>query len=958
MARNQRQLTSLSMSRLGLFVATLVCIWWPPAIVRAQVVGGGTGTIAGQVTDPSSTGLPGVNIAVASDALMVPLTTVTSDVGTYRVPALPPGTYTIVFTHARFTTVTRTDVRLLLGDSVTEDVTMQVAPMTESVTVSGRSSVLDRRSAAVGVTFDSDQLTWLPGPRGPAALMSLTPSVQMTRFDVGGSVPVQSQPPAIYGIAGRQGARLDGIAVFGYQGFGLTVDYGSFREVAITTAGASVDAGAPSGETQFLVKSGGNQYHASFYGAYEDRRWQAFNIDQSQLARDNPPAGAPLTRSANRLSGYHDLNADVGGFISKERAWWYASIRDQEVSVSVPTFPDPVGTRFRNVTTKVTIGLTRSSQLVGFVAASRNDQPTRLEGFLIPSPIHASAASAADHRGEGVMSKLEWRAVFGRAMFVEARIAHFGAGRREKPRSDAPRREDTVARTVEGGTRDWRQDVRRPQASVTATFFMDGPLGSHDLKTGVEVMRDLASETWHAAYPGGILYELRNGQGARVWLFSTPSHSEVGVWLYSAYLSDAWRVTDALSLALGVRFDRFRNFLPRQSHPAGFVPGADTFAANDNFADWNVVSPRLGVVQKLTRDGRTLLKASYATFPVRPGLAFSFNANKNSNQWWTRLGWADSNHDRLFTPDEFDGTSETRGGEEQELRDPDLKLPFMREAAGWIERELPGGVAIRSGVVWRADRRPFARQDLNRRFDDYSLSTIVRDPGPDGQFGTGDDGEDLTAYLLPPALALVPARNQVRNVAFGDTDHWTWEATALKRPGGRWSLMAAGSITWSRNHASAYDGQIVRQNAFPVSPNDFLHTDAQGRDRYAVWSARILATIDVPWRITVIPSVRHQSGQPFGRTLSEQLDRQPITILTEPIGTRRTDNLTIADLRLEKRFPAGGGGRLSIFLDVFNLLNANPEQSVTWLSGRDVNFLRPLSIVGPRIARVGLRLDW
>jgi hypothetical protein len=48
--------------------------------------------------------------------------------------------------------------------------------------------------------------------------------------------------------------------------------------------------------------------------------------------------------------------------------------------------------------------------------------------------------------------------------------------------------------------------------------------------------------------------------------------------------------------------------------------------------------------------------------------------------------------------------------------------------------------------------------------------------------------------------------------------------------------------------------------------------------------------------------------------------------------------------------------RLSAFLDVFNCLNVNPEQNAIWSSG--TSFLRPLTIVSPRIARVGLNVNW
>jgi hypothetical protein len=45
-----------------------------------------------------------------------------------------------------------------------------------------------------------------------------------------------------------------------------------------------------------------------------------------------------------------------------------------------------------------------------------------------------------------------------------------------------------------------------------------------------------------------------------------------------------------------------------------------------------------------------------------------------------------------------------------------------------------------------------------------------------------------------------------------------------------------------------------------------------------------------------------------------------------------------------------------VFLEIFNLLNSNAEQNLDWSSGP--TFLRPLNIVPPRIARVGVRARW
>jgi len=50
-----------------------------------------------------------------------------------------------------------------------------------------------------------------------------------------------------------------------------------------------------------------------------------------------------------------------------------------------------------------------------------------------------------------------------------------------------------------------------------------------------------------------------------------------------------------------------------------------------------------------------------------------------------------------------------------------------------------------------------------------------------------------------------------------------------------------------------------------------------------------------------------------------------------------------------------GGRRVAAFVDVYNMLNANPEENTSWSSE---SFLRPLSVVAPRIARVGAKLQW
>ena len=293
-----------------------------------------------------------------------------------------------------------------------------------------------------------------------------------------------------------------------------------------------------------------------------------------------------------------------------------------------------------------------------------------------------------------------------------------------------------------------------------------------------------------------------------------------------------------------------------------------------------------------------------------------------------------------------------------EALDPSLELPVVDEVGTWIERALPAGIGLRSGVVWRRERSQFTRQNANRPFEAFTVPVTIRDPGPDGVPDTTDDGGTLIAF---DDLSGRQAANIQRNVPGSSSAYWTWEVDATRRTRGRWSLGAGFSHTWNGDQATGYSGQAARSNQYPLTPNDLINTGTGGRHEFTTWTATAHGTYDAPWDVRVTPVMRHQSGQPFGRTFTTSPGQLAyttgaVTVLAEPIGSRRMDNITIVDLRVEKRLPLKGNRHMSGFLDVFNCFNANPEQNVIWSSGS--SFLRPLSIVPPRIAQVGLTLEW
>ncbi len=109
------------------------------------------------------------------------------------------------------------------------------------------------------------------------------------------------------------------------------------------------------------------------------------------------------------------------------------------------------------------------------------------------------------------------------------------------------------------------------------------------------------------------------------------------------------------------------------------------------------------------------------------------------------------------------------------------------------------------------------------------------------------------------------------------------------------------------------------------------------------------------WGLKLSPVYRFQAGQNFGRTIVASLNYGNVRIPAEPLNARRQDNVSLLDLRIE-RVTRAGKARVSPFVDIYNLTNANPIQNTSWSSGS--SFLRPLAIVPPRVLRIGGKVDW
>jgi hypothetical protein len=120
------------------------------------------GRLAGLVTDTQGAVLPGVTVSVTSTALIGVQSTVSQADGRYLFPALPSGTYKVNFELSGFQKLSRDNVQVVLGQTISIDAQLPIASLAETVLVTGASPVIDATTTKVGTDLKGDSLMAVP----------------------------------------------------------------------------------------------------------------------------------------------------------------------------------------------------------------------------------------------------------------------------------------------------------------------------------------------------------------------------------------------------------------------------------------------------------------------------------------------------------------------------------------------------------------------------------------------------------------------------------------------------------------------------------------------------------------------------------------------------------------------------------------------------------------------------
>jgi hypothetical protein len=240
----------------------------------------------------------------------------------------------------------------------------------------------------------------------------------------------------------------------------------------------------------------------------------------------------------------------------------------------------------------------------------------------------------------------------------------------------------------------------------------------------------------------------------------------------------------------------------------------------------------------------TMLKLHYGQFWVYPGTNFASGFNPNPSGWSQTYAWTnDANSNGRWDPGEEGRLLAVSGGSTSTRLDPSIENTYVRQASAYIEREVAPDVGIRTGVVLNAKRQPYGTINVSRPLAAYSVPVGAVDPGPDGQPGSADDGETVTAYNLTAASLNAPPVNLTMSLPDSNSEYYTWEITATKRQGTGWSLLASFTETWS------HEAALGTGNDF--TPNALINA-TRNQDRFTTWQAKLNGTVNLRWGFLVV----------------------------------------------------------------------------------------------------------
>src|SRR5690606_24909292 len=226
----------------------------------------------------SGAGIPGAEVTAVNNANNYTQTAVSNETGTYSLQNVPRGTYTLRIGLPGFKEFVKSDVVVTVNNVTREDAQLEVGEISEQVTVTAASTLLQTDTADIHVQVESKEITDLPlgAFRNYHSLLNLVPGATPARFQNAiTDTPGRSLSTNINGTArNNNNTRIDGA-----QSVNIWLPHhAAYVPPSETIEVASVSTNSFDAEQGFaggaaitvITKSGTNEFNGSAFFFHEN----------------------------------------------------------------------------------------------------------------------------------------------------------------------------------------------------------------------------------------------------------------------------------------------------------------------------------------------------------------------------------------------------------------------------------------------------------------------------------------------------------------------------------------------------------------------------------------------------------------------------------------------------------------------------------------------------------------
>jgi outer membrane receptor protein involved in Fe transport len=593
-----------------------------PGGVAAQTA---SGNVEGRVVDADGAALAGVTVTATNGATGLTRTTRTGADGTYRLPALPIGSYDLRFEREGFGRLEVSDVQVRVAARRVVDTTLEVATVEEVITVSSE-PLLVATSPALGTVVSQQELENLPiNDRQFANLGALAP---------GTSLGINPDPTKVgklvIGLNGGSGRNVNFLVDGGdntddtiggqLQNFSLE----SVAEFNIQTQQYKAEYGRTTGGVLTVVtKSGTNELAGSLFGFFRDDSLNTKTETQRRTGADKPP----FERAQYGFS--------IGGPLVADRAHYFVSGErlDQDAPYTVNTggiFPELDGRSFGVdtgndlLTAKLTFQASPEARLQLRYGYQETDTTFGPGTTVTPTAL-------GDLTNEFSTLLAGWDHVLSANSLNQLSIQYSDFENLILPVS-AEATQRFPGGVISG------QNPNTPQQTIQKKWHLRNDFSHsrellgrrHDFKAGLEYVDESTLGGFFAPGKEGDFTRVGAGRNAPVsqilffagdFKFSTPNDQ------IRVYVQDDWQVTDRVTLNLGLRYDYTDVLdLDQRSNPIWQALSSQTTARAPHFADFlnggggkveasrDDISPRLGFTWDVSGTRERVVRGGWGIF--------------------------------------------------------------------------------------------------------------------------------------------------------------------------------------------------------------------------------------------------------------------------------------------------------------------------------------------------------